>query len=86
MRKTPFFRRKLPQIAENCDHNIDPWSLPQIEAVLFEWCDLLTGLEQSCKDFVAEQLPIVINLGPILRNSVPAEKLTDIFFHDSQNF
>jgi hypothetical protein len=26
LRKTPFFRRKLPKIAENCDHNIDPWS------------------------------------------------------------
>jgi hypothetical protein len=22
--KTPFFRRKLAKIAENCDHNIDP--------------------------------------------------------------
>jgi hypothetical protein len=22
--KTPFFRRKLSKIAENCDHNIDP--------------------------------------------------------------
>jgi hypothetical protein len=21
-----FFRRKLSKIAENCDHNIDPWS------------------------------------------------------------
>jgi hypothetical protein len=21
-----FFRRKLGRIAENCDHNIDPWS------------------------------------------------------------
>jgi hypothetical protein len=21
-----FFRRKLAKIAENCDHNIDPWS------------------------------------------------------------
>jgi hypothetical protein len=24
--KTPIFRRKLEEIAENCDHNIDPWS------------------------------------------------------------
>jgi hypothetical protein len=24
-KKTPFFRRKLAKIAENCDHNIDPW-------------------------------------------------------------
>jgi hypothetical protein len=23
-KKTPFFRRKLSKIAENCDHNIDP--------------------------------------------------------------
>jgi hypothetical protein len=22
-----FFLRKMPKIAENCDHNIDPWSL-----------------------------------------------------------
>jgi hypothetical protein len=22
--KTPFFRRKLEKIAENCDHNVDP--------------------------------------------------------------
>jgi hypothetical protein len=29
MRKTPFFRRKLSKIAENCDHNIDPW-LPEL--------------------------------------------------------
>jgi hypothetical protein len=26
LRKTPFFRRKLSKIAENCDHNIDPWT------------------------------------------------------------
>jgi hypothetical protein len=26
LRKTPFFRPKLAKIAENCDHNIDPWS------------------------------------------------------------
>jgi hypothetical protein len=25
LRKTPFFRWKLAKIAENCDHNIDPW-------------------------------------------------------------
>jgi hypothetical protein len=25
LRKTPFFRKKLSKIAENCDHNIDPW-------------------------------------------------------------
>jgi hypothetical protein len=24
--KRQFFRRKLAKIAENCDHNIDPWS------------------------------------------------------------
>jgi hypothetical protein len=24
LRKTPFFRRKLAKIAENCDHNIGP--------------------------------------------------------------
>jgi hypothetical protein len=24
--KRQFFRRKLSKIAENCDHNIDPWS------------------------------------------------------------
>jgi hypothetical protein len=23
--KRQFFRRKLGKIAENCDHNIDPW-------------------------------------------------------------
>jgi hypothetical protein len=23
--KLQFFRRKLEKIAENCDHNIDPW-------------------------------------------------------------
>jgi hypothetical protein len=23
--KRQFFRRKLEKIAENCDHNIDPW-------------------------------------------------------------
>jgi hypothetical protein len=27
LRKTPFFRRKLAKIAENCDHNIDPGSV-----------------------------------------------------------
>jgi hypothetical protein len=25
-KKRRFFRRKLSKIAENCDHNIDPWS------------------------------------------------------------
>jgi hypothetical protein len=25
LRKTPIFAEKLPKIAENCDHNIDPW-------------------------------------------------------------
>jgi hypothetical protein len=25
--KRHFFRRKLSKIAENCDHNIDPWHL-----------------------------------------------------------
>jgi hypothetical protein len=25
LRKRQFFRRKLAKIAENCDHNIDPW-------------------------------------------------------------
>jgi hypothetical protein len=25
LRKTPFFRQKWAKIAENCDHNIDPW-------------------------------------------------------------
>jgi alpha/beta superfamily hydrolase len=24
-KKRHFFRRKLAKIAENCDHNIDPW-------------------------------------------------------------
>jgi hypothetical protein len=24
-KNTNFFRRKLSKIAENCDHNIDPW-------------------------------------------------------------
>jgi hypothetical protein len=24
-KKTPIFRQKLAKIAENCDHNIDPW-------------------------------------------------------------
>jgi hypothetical protein len=24
-KKRQFFRRKLSKIAENCDHNIDPW-------------------------------------------------------------
>jgi hypothetical protein len=27
--KRQFFRRKLAKIAENCDHNIDPWSQKQ---------------------------------------------------------
>jgi alpha/beta superfamily hydrolase len=26
-KKRHFFRRKLTKIAENCDHNIDPWSV-----------------------------------------------------------
>jgi hypothetical protein len=26
LRKTPIFCRKLGKIAENCVHNIDPWS------------------------------------------------------------
>jgi hypothetical protein len=25
VKKRQFFRRKLAKIAENCDHNIDPW-------------------------------------------------------------
>jgi hypothetical protein len=25
-KKRQFFRRKLAKIAENCDHNIDPWN------------------------------------------------------------
>jgi hypothetical protein len=25
--KRQFFRRKLTKIAENCDHNIDPWTI-----------------------------------------------------------
>jgi hypothetical protein len=25
LRKRQFLRRKLAKIAENCDHNIDPW-------------------------------------------------------------
>jgi hypothetical protein len=25
--KRQLFRQKLAKIAENCDHNIDPWSL-----------------------------------------------------------
>jgi hypothetical protein len=25
-KKTPFFRRKWAKIAENWDHNIDPWT------------------------------------------------------------
>jgi hypothetical protein len=25
LRKTPISRRKLSKIAENCNHNIDPW-------------------------------------------------------------
>jgi hypothetical protein len=28
-----FFRRKLSKIAENCDHNIDPWCALQNESV-----------------------------------------------------
>jgi hypothetical protein len=28
-----FFRRKLRKIAENCDHNIDPWSLVTLAGV-----------------------------------------------------
>jgi hypothetical protein len=24
--KSKFFRQKLSKIAENCDHNIDPWN------------------------------------------------------------
>jgi hypothetical protein len=27
--KRQFFRRKLRKIAENCDHNIDPWNANQ---------------------------------------------------------
>jgi Saposin-like type B, region 2 len=34
----------------------------QIESALNGWCDLLTGIEESCKNFVAEQLPVVIDL------------------------
>jgi hypothetical protein len=26
LEKRQFFRQKLSKIAENCDHNIDPWS------------------------------------------------------------
>jgi hypothetical protein len=28
--KRQFFRRKLSKFAENCDHNIDPWSVCKI--------------------------------------------------------
>jgi hypothetical protein len=28
--KRNFFRRKLSKIAENCDHNIDPWPAPHV--------------------------------------------------------
>jgi hypothetical protein len=34
----------------------------QIESALNGWCDLLTGIEEPCKNFVAEQLPVVIDL------------------------
>ena len=34
----------------------------QIESALDAWCDLLTGLEASCKEYVAEHLAEVINL------------------------
>ena len=34
----------------------------QIEALLDAFCDILPGLEQACKDFVAEQLPVIIDL------------------------
>jgi hypothetical protein len=37
LRKTPFFRRKLPKIAENCDHNIDPWSISWLTMKLERW-------------------------------------------------
>jgi hypothetical protein len=33
LRKTPFFRRKLAKIAENCGHNIDPLEKDEIIAV-----------------------------------------------------
>jgi hypothetical protein len=33
LRKTPFFCRKLAKIAENCDHNIDPWACPLMAPV-----------------------------------------------------
>ncbi len=29
---------------------------------LHAFCDILTGLEQTCKDFVDEQLPVIIEL------------------------
>jgi hypothetical protein len=50
---------------------------------LYGACDILVGMEQQCKDFVDEQLPIIIDLlveqylnpeGSILQNSISAEK------------
>jgi hypothetical protein len=36
LRKTPLFRRKLPKIAENCNHNVDARNSWYFEAFL-EW-------------------------------------------------
>jgi hypothetical protein len=33
LEKRQFFRRKLAKIAENCDHNIDPWPMKGIKIV-----------------------------------------------------
>jgi hypothetical protein len=42
LRKRQFFRRKLAKIADNCDHNIDPWKPSTSEYVLVgerrRWC------------------------------------------------
>ena len=34
----------------------------EIENILFQFCDLLPGLEQECRDFVKKQLPIILDL------------------------
>jgi hypothetical protein len=38
------------------------FSFFQISDILYAACDVLIGLEQQCKDFVDEQLPIIIDL------------------------
>jgi hypothetical protein len=50
MRKTPFFRRKLAKIAENCDHNIDPRS--DFASCGMEFCFKNRAQEPVCSFFL----------------------------------